>query len=138
MVQENSLEKGLRRVETFKVTREHAADHVGSGGSPVLATPWMIAFMEGVAFSLLQERLPNGRSNVGVFIKVKHLAPTPIGASVRVLAEIESIDGSQVTFNVHAWDEVEKIGEGNHKRVIIDEERFLRGVKRKGEAFPGQ
>jgi predicted thioesterase len=53
---------------------------------------------------------------------------------VRVLAEIEHIDGSQITFSVQAWDEVEKIGEGNHKRVIIDEERFIARVEKKGSA----
>jgi fluoroacetyl-CoA thioesterase len=37
----------------------------------------------------------------------------------------------QVTFAVQAWDETEKIGEGNHQRVVIDEARFLRRVESK-------
>lgn len=132
-MQENILRKGMKRDETFLVAREHGAAHIGSGGSPVLATPWMIAFMERVAFRLLQEILQTGQSSVGVMVEVHHLAPTPVGASVRVISEVEEIDGSQVTFNVHAWDEVEKIGEGRHKRVIIDEARFLKRVEKKKE-----
>lgn len=121
----------MQREETFMVAREHTAEYVGSGASPVLATPWMIAFMERVAFRSLQELLPRGRSNVGVLVEVHHLAPTPVGAAVRVMSEVEEIDGSQVTFSLHAWDEEEKIGEGRHKRVIIDEARFLKRVEKK-------
>ena len=85
---ENYLKVGLTREETFQVTEEHAAAHVGSGGSRVLATPWMIAFMERVAFRLLEEHLPEGESSVGVLVEVSHLAPTSVGKSVRVKADL--------------------------------------------------
>jgi predicted thioesterase len=34
-------------------------------------------------------------------------------------------------FRVEAWDEVEKIGEGEHERFIADRERFMRRVMNK-------
>ena len=129
---ENVLKKGMTREETFQVAEEHAAAHVGSGGSRVLATPWMIAFMERVAYRLLAEHLPEGESSVGVLVDIHHLAPTPVGKSVRVKAEISDLAGSKVTFSVQAWDHVEKIGEGNHRRLVINEARFLRRVEAKG------
>jgi fluoroacetyl-CoA thioesterase len=122
---------GLNREETFQVAEENAAAHIGSGGSRVLATPWMIAFMERVAFRLLAEHLAAGESSVGVLVNVRHLAPTPVGTSVRVRAEITDQKSSQVTFAVQAWDQIEKIGEGSHQRVVIDEARFLRRVEAK-------
>lgn len=128
---EKVIQKGMTREETFQVAEEHAAIHVGSGGSRVLATPWMIAFMERAAHRLLAENLPTGESSVGVLVDIRHLAPTPIGATVRVQVEIVMLDGAQVTFSVQAWDQVEKIGEGRHQRVAINEARFLRRVEGK-------
>lgn len=132
MAQGEVLKVGMLLEESFTVEPEHAADRVGSGGVPVLASPWMIAFMERVAFQLLEKQLPAGQSSVGIHIDVRHIAPSPIGAEARVLAEIKEIAGSQVTFSIQAWDEVEKIGTGSHRRVIIDEERFLSRVAEKG------
>ena len=128
---ENIFRVGMTREETFQVSEQHAAAHVGSGGSRVLATPWMIAFMERVAYRLLAEHLPEGKSSVGVLVNIRHLAPTPVGTSVRVQAEISAMAGSKVTFAVQAWDHVEKIGEGYHQRVVINAARFLRRVEAK-------
>lgn len=131
MEYQKTIHQGLTREETFTVEEEHAALHVGSGGSRVLATPWMIAFMERVAYRLLVEHLAQGESSVGVLVNVRHLAPTPIGSTIRVKAEVDKIENTQVTFNVAAWDQIEKVGEGSHRRVVIDEERFLRRVSAK-------
>jgi len=128
---QKTIRPGLSREETFIVEENHAASHVGSGGSRVLATPWMIAFMERVAYRLLKEHLGEGESSVGVLVDVRHMAPTPIGANIRVKAEVEMLENSQVTFAVTAWDQFEKIGTGKHRRVVIDEERFLRRVSAK-------
>ena len=75
------LHVGMAREETFVVASEHLAAHVGSGSARVLATPWMIAFMERTARDLLAEALPEGYSSVGVHVNVRHLAPSPAGRS---------------------------------------------------------
>jgi fluoroacetyl-CoA thioesterase len=120
------LQPGLYKEETFQVTNEQTAVHVGSGAARVLATPWMIAFMERVSHGMLAAKLPAGYSSVGVVVNVRHLAPTPVGDRVRVRAEITSIDGWRVNFNVQAWDSQEQIGAGEHQRFVIDEQRFLK------------
>jgi fluoroacetyl-CoA thioesterase len=123
--------EGMKREDTFQVGEENAAIHVGSGSSPVLATPWMIAFMERVSHRLLAEHLASGETSVGIYLEIKHLAPTPVGATVRVRTEVVEVAGNIVTFEVQAEDHVEKVGEGFHRRAVIDEERFLRRVKAK-------
>ena len=125
------IEPGMQREESFQVEDEYTAIHVGSGASRVLATPWLIAFMERVSHRLVAEHLFPGSSSVGILVNVRHLAPTPAGGRVRVLSEVQEVDGPKVTFLVQAWDEYEKIGEGQHQRVVIDEERFLRRVNAK-------
>ena len=128
---ERVIKKGLVYEESFQVAEEHSAIQVGSGGFRVLATPWLIAFMERVAYQMLEDVLPEGRSSVGVLVDVRHMAPTPIGSTVRVRAEIEDLQGSSVVYRVQAWDQVEKIGQGIHQRVVIDEARFLKRLEGK-------
>jgi predicted thioesterase len=122
---------GMVREDSFPITLEISAIHIGSGSSRVLATPWMIAFMERVSHRLLNCCLPEGYSSVGTHIDVRHLAPSPVGGAIRVRVEVLSIDGIKVFFAVEAWDNLEKVGEGRHERVVIDEARFLRRVDKK-------
>jgi fluoroacetyl-CoA thioesterase len=122
---------GMTREDNFPVTMENSAIHLGSGSSRVLATPWMIAFMERVSHQLLTCCLPEGYSSVGTHLDVRHLAPTPVGATIHVKTEVLSVDGNHIYFAVEAWDNWEKIGEGKHERVVIDEARFLRRVDKK-------
>lgn len=122
---------GMVREDSFPITSDISAIHIGSGSSRVLATPWMIAFMERVSHRLLTCCLPEGYSSVGTHIDVRHLAPSPVGGTIRVRVEVLSIDGIKVFFAVEAWDNLEKVGEGRHARVIIDEARFLRRVDKK-------
>jgi fluoroacetyl-CoA thioesterase len=66
-----------------------------------------------------------------VHIDVRHLSPSPVGSLVRARAEVQSVEGRRVIFLVSARDEYELIGEGTHRRFIIDEERFLKRVEAK-------
>ena len=132
------IHPGLKREQVFTVDPENTAYHLGSGASRVLATPWMIAFMERTAHNLLTCCLPEGTSSVGTHLDVRHLAPTPQGGQVRVLAEVLSVEGSRVRFTIQAWDGLEQIGEGLHERVVIDEARFLRRVEKKIAALAEQ
>lgn len=126
---------GQRREETFTVEGKHTAYHIGSGDSRVLSTPSMISFMEQVSHRLLGEKLPPGKISVGIQVNIKHLAATPVGATVRVKTELEEIRGSRVLFQVTAWDEQEKIGTGQHWRAVIEEERFNQGIAEKRQVL---
>jgi predicted thioesterase len=72
--------------------------------------------------------LPEGHASVGISLNIKHIAATPIGHTVRARAEVVEVDGRRVLFNITAWDEKEMIGEGEHTRVVIEVERFMRKV----------
>jgi fluoroacetyl-CoA thioesterase len=120
------IQPGLHLEEKYPVEEAHLAVHVGSGSLRVLATPWMIARMEMLSHQLLKAFLPDSASSVGVMVNVQHLAPTPLRDVLRVRCEIVEVNGREVLLEVKAWDEHELVGEGLHKRVIIDTERFLR------------
>jgi fluoroacetyl-CoA thioesterase len=95
-------------------------------GENVFSTPSMISEMEETCRLLLKEQfIPDAEwDSVGTLVDVKHLAATPVGAEIIFTAKVVSVDGREVIFNVMATDKIEKIGEGMHKRFIINVPRF--------------
>jgi len=125
------IHAGMTREDDFEITLENSALHLGSGSTRVLATPWMIAFMERVSHRLLTCCLPEGYSSVGTHLNVHHLAPTPVGASIHIKVEVLLVEGDRVDYSIEAWDKLEKIGEGTHQRLVIEEARFWKRVEKK-------
>ena len=124
---------GLIGQSELVVREENTASHLGSGNVAVLATPEMIRLMEKAAVAAVDHLLPEGQRSVGVAVNVRHLAATPVGMKVRAQAELVAVDGRKLTFRVEAFDEAERVGEGEHRRVIIDLERFEMRVEAKRE-----
>ena len=52
---------------------------------------------------------------------------------VRVVSELIEIDGKALTFKVKAYDEIDKIGSGIHKRAIVELDRFYKTYQKKKE-----
>jgi fluoroacetyl-CoA thioesterase len=98
---------------------------------PVLSTPHLIALMEGAAQAAIAPHLEAGQTAVGTVVEMKHLAATPVGMQVRVRAEVVAVDGRRLRFRVEAWDAVEKVGEAEHERFVIDQDRFMKRVAEK-------
>jgi len=122
---------GMIREETFLVEEQHTAYHIGSGDEKVLGTPWMISFMERVSNRLVAEQLSDGQMSVGVHVDVRHLAATPMKATVRVRAEVLEVVKNRVKLLIEAWDHQDKIGEGTHLRAVVDKELFMQRVMAK-------
>jgi len=114
------------------VTQENTANHLGSGEVAVFATPEMIRLMERAAVAAVDSSLPEGYRTVGVHVDVRHLAATPLGMGVRAQATLKDASERRLTFEVKAWDDVELIGSGTHRRAIIDVEGFRRRTEGKG------
>jgi fluoroacetyl-CoA thioesterase len=122
---------GMTREETFIVEEQHTAYHIGSGDEKVLGTPWMISFMERVSNRLIAEHLPANLMSVGVHVDVKHLAATPMKASVQVRAKVLEVVKNRVKLSIEAWDSRDKIGEGTHLRAVVEKDRFMQRVMSK-------
>lgn len=115
---------GLAGEAQVLVTPELTARHLGSGGVAVFATPEMVRLMERAAVAALAPHLAPGQQSVGTHVNVRHLAATPLGATVTARAELIAVDGRRLTFRVSAHDGTETIGEGTHERALIDLARF--------------
>ena len=116
---------GMKAEVTTLVEREDTAAEVGSDSLLVYATPCMVALMEGAACEAIADAIPEDKTTVGTELNISHLSATPVGLEVRAEAEVTAVDGKIITFNVTAYDEAGKIGEGTHKRCIVSTQRFL-------------
>ncbi len=116
---------GMKGEVSTEVERADTAAEVGSGSLLVYATPCMVALMEGAACEALEGAVPAGKTTVGTELNIRHLSATPVGMAVRAEAAVTALDGNMITFQVTAYDETGKIGEGIHKRCIVTEQKFL-------------
>lgn len=127
------IQTGITCKKKITVTPEMTAAAMGSGALEVLATPSMIALMEGTAQEAVQNLLEDGQGTVGTRIDVRHLAATPVGMEVTCTAEVTEVDRRRIVFTVKAQDEKELIGEGTHERFVIDNEKFFAKCRHKLE-----
>jgi predicted thioesterase len=119
---------GMMAEKTVTVTSEMTVSHFVANMPQVYATPMMILHMEMASGSSIASHLPEGFVSVGMDVKVRHLAGTPVGRTVRAISRVIQVDSKSVVFEVEAWDGDRKIGDGTHRRGIVNvvefEQRF--------------
>lgn len=129
----DALKPGLTGQVSLVVTETHTAKHLGSGSVQVLATPQMILLMEQASVAAIDHLLPEGYRTVGIGLDVRHLAPTPVGFEVRAKSELIEVDGRRLTCRVQVHDGIEVVGEGTHRRAIIEVRQFAERVAQKAK-----
>jgi predicted thioesterase len=82
---------GMTAEKTVTVTSEMTVSHFVPHMPQVYATPMMILHMEMASGSAIASHLPEGFVSVGMDVKVRHLAATPVGRSVRAISRVIKI-----------------------------------------------
>ena len=132
------LKPGLRHSATLIVSEALSVPaqarifDPGTEMPPVFATAQMIAFVEWTCVAALAPYLAPHQRTVGTRVDMSHLAATPIGMTVTADIELVEIDGRRLRFKASCRDEIDVIGEGFHERAIIDHDRFIQRLARKG------
>jgi fluoroacetyl-CoA thioesterase len=129
----SKLTLGLEGHAELVVGDEHTAPRIGSGRVRVLATPVMINLMEAAALDAAENLIPAGHQSLGTRLDVRHVAATPVGMRVRATARLLKVEGRTLEFKVEAHDEKELIGDGAHRRLVVNVARFDQRVQRKLE-----
>jgi fluoroacetyl-CoA thioesterase len=118
----DGLIPGLRHTQTYVTTMEMRAKQLSSD---VFSTPAMIGLMEGTCVQLVAPYLEESEQTVGIHVDVRHMAPTKIGQAVTVTVELLELTGNKLRFAVSAANDQEvKIGEGTHRRALINTGQF--------------
>jgi fluoroacetyl-CoA thioesterase len=130
------LVAGLTATVEHTVRDDDTAAVVGSGSLPVLGTPVLLAWCEAATCAAVEPCLAPGQTTVGTRVSVEHLAPSPVGAVVRVSAGTTHVDGRLVRFSVAARQDGKLVGSGEVTRVLVDAERFLSRVTGQSKRTP--
>ena len=118
----NGLVPGLTLQQTYTTTLEMRAKQLAAD---IFSTPAMVGLMEGTCVRLVDPYLDENEQTVGIHVDIRHMAPTKIGQSVTVTAEVLESKDNKIRFIVSATnDQGVKIGEGTHRRAVINTKRF--------------
>ncbi|MEI7922904.1 MAG: thioesterase family protein [Planctomycetota bacterium] len=133
-----AIKSGLSADENLLVGPENQIIFADDRMPAVLATPWLIAHMEYAARKAIAPYLAEGERSVGVTVDIEHLAAAPVGDHVTCRAKVILVNAPFVTFAVEAFDEMETLARGVHKRAVIDVDRFRSRLIKKAEKIAGQ
>ncbi len=122
---------GLMGQSEMVVKEENLVSRLGGIDVDVLSTPSLIQLLEAAAIQAIQGYLPPDQLTLGTELKVRHLSATPLGMKVTAHALLKEVDKNRLLFVVDAYDEINKVAEGEHERVLVSKERFLQKVNQK-------
>ena len=126
----DAIEIGAEGTAELIVSPEDTAIALGSGDVPVLGTPRLLALVEEATCEALRGHVDPRQTSVGTSVEIAHRRPSPLGARVTAHAQVVSVNGSRIVFDVRAdhetaaGDAVESIAEGRITRVVVDRDSF--------------
>jgi len=122
---------GLTGKSEMVVKEEDLVSQLGDVPLDVLSTPRLIQLLETAAIEAIRDHIPGDQLSLGTEVRIRHLAATPLGMKVTANALLKGVEKSRLLFLVDAYDEKEKVAEGEHERILVSKERFLQKVEKK-------
>ena len=115
---------GMSAERMLVVPPERTVGHFLPGMPMVYATPMMILEMEMTSGDAIRAQLAPGWITVGTEVDIRHLAASPVGATIRTTAKVIEVGRRVIRFEVAAFDGERRIGEGRHGRGLVNVEAF--------------
>ncbi len=116
-------------VKEYTVNSNMTALAIGSGDLEVLATPTLAGFMENAAKELASRILDKESTTVGTQINMQHLAPSKVGATIKIEVVVSKIEGRMLSFEINAFNQNRLVAAMSHQRYIVNIERFMSKLK---------
>src|SRR5262249_10464615 len=120
------IQIGMSAERNLIVPPERTVGHFVKGMPMVYATPMMILEMELASADAIKARLEPGWVTVGTEVDIRPLAATAVGVTVRTTARVIAVERRLIRFEVEAFDEKRRIGEGRHARGLVNVEAFTK------------
>ena len=118
------IKVGMRAERTLTVTPDRTVRHVLATMPAVFGTPMMIMEMEMAAADAILAHLAPGWVTVGTEVDIRHLGAAPVGARIRTVARVTAVERRVIRFEVEAFDDKRRIGEGRHARGLVNVASF--------------
>jgi predicted thioesterase len=120
----DSIKIGMSAERILVVPPERTVGHFLPHMPKVYATPMMILEMEMASGDAISGHLAPGWITVGTEVDVRHLAASPVGATIRTTSRVIAVERRVIRFEVAAFDGERKIGEGHHGRGLVNLDVF--------------
>jgi fluoroacetyl-CoA thioesterase len=117
---------GMNAQRTLVVPAERTVGHFVPGMPMVYATPMMILEMEMASSDAIRPYLQPGWITVGTEVDIRHLGASLVGATVRVTGKVIAVERRVIRFEVEAFEDERKIGDGHHARGLVNAETFTK------------
>ena len=109
-----------------EVTEGLTINRMARPRAEVLSTPSLLALMEQCSIEASDPYLPEGHTTVGYAVDgLRHVAPSTLGARVRVRSELTEVDRNRLTYSIEAFEGERRIGVAVHKRAVISKEEGI-------------
>ena len=119
------LSVGQNAVVQKVVQPEDASDKYISAFKELLSAPRLIHWAIDASLDASDPYLPEEYASIGTSISFNCTAPTSVGMTVTVHVTIKEIGEREVVLAIEAWDEQGTIGNGIHKRTIVEADNVL-------------
>lgn len=130
-----TLKAGVCGTKTLAVDAGRCIAFMGPENA-VYATPQMVSDVEYAIRDFLLQYLDAGEDTVGTRVVIDHLAATPVGMAVSIEYRVVAVDGRSVRCAFSVRDAVEKCGEGEHVRFVVDVEKTRQRLAKKRSNLP--
>src|ERR1700744_135377 len=104
MAAREAIKVGMTAEPILVVPSERTVGHFVPGMPMVYATPMMILEMEMASADAVAPSLDSGWVTVGTEVDIRHLAATPVGATVRTIGRVVAVERRGIRFEVEAFD----------------------------------
>ena len=120
----HAIKIGMSAERILVVPPERTVGHFLAGMPMVFATPMMILEMEWASGDAINKHLAPGWVTVGTEVDIRHLAASPVGATIRTTARVIAVERRVIRFAVESFHGERKIGDGRHARGLVNVESF--------------
>lgn len=127
------LKTGDRFEFSIQVREDMQPQFEGTLIHPLYSTAAMLNHMEWAARQHILPYLEPGEESVGYHINLKHVAPTPIGATVTIRSTVTKVGRTRVVSQVEAWHQQAKVGEGTLTQALVPIEKLYPAATHQAE-----
>ena len=126
----SSLKVGNTAEVTAVVTEDMCPAFDGVVVHRLYSTWSMAHHMELAARKVLVPHLDPHEEGIGSHLSIDHLAPTPLGHTVRVTAEATEVDATTVVCAVRAYDGDRLVGQGKQVQRVVPRKKLAALIER--------
>lgn len=140
-----SLEVGSQYVREFEVQAVHTVPAILPGEEAfasmpvVFTTGCLLAVMELACIEQLAPTLDEEQISLGIEMALTHTAPCTPGTKLTITATVTDVSPKVVSWDVSVVSTEGGVlmGEGKHKRAIVNRERFCKAASEQAERIGG-